>query len=78
MAGPLRVPTKFGLDWYRKVADAVNQLIGRGVAADETLATAVLKDGTTIYAGDTAGASYDQTKMQALMDAVEAISDRLE
>lgn len=50
-------------DWIRKAASAINATVQR--------------DGATIYAGDTAGASYDQTKMQALMDAVEAVSNRL-
>jgi predicted exporter len=47
-------------DWNRDAALIVNR------KAD--------KAGTEIYAGDTAGASYDQTKMQALMDAVAALS----
>lgn len=81
----LRVSTTQTPNWTREAANAINQTIGR-VDADEarlttaetTLATAVLKDGAVIYAGDTAGGSYDQTQLQTLMDAVAAISARLE
>lgn len=62
------IPAEDSPGLVRKAANAVNALI-RG---------AVQKDGATIYAGDTAGGAYDQTKMQALMDAVEALSNRLE
>ena len=49
--------------WIRDAAFIVNRKVD--------------KAGVDTYAGDTAGASYDQTKMQALMDAVEALSGRL-
>jgi predicted exporter len=55
------------LGWGNRIAKAVNAL----------LTGSVQKDGTAIYSGDTAGASYDQAKTQALMDAVEALSERL-
>lgn len=54
-------------EWVRKAATAVNQL----------LRNAVQKDGTDIYVAPVADAAYDQTQIQALMDAVSAISDRL-
>lgn len=66
--------------WQRNTAESVNQALNRmAFAADLTTldGQAVKKDGLDIYAGDTAGGSYDQTKMQVLMDAVAAISDRL-
>lgn len=63
----LRVPVDFGADWARRVATSLNQLILK----------AVLKDGQTTYTAPTASATYDQTEMQTLMDAVEALSDRL-
>lgn len=50
-------------DWVRKAAAAIN----RGVQREDA----------TIYAGDTAGVGYDQAKLQALMDAVEELSNRL-
>ncbi len=61
----LKVPvvTANMVDWVRKAANVINN--------------AVQKDGADTYAGDTAGASYNQAKMQALMDAVEALSNRL-
>lgn len=61
----MKVPVTFSniAEWVRLAANSINR--------------SVQKDGATIYAGDTAGASYDQTKMQALMDAVEAVSNRL-
>ncbi len=60
--------------WQRGTSETINQILNRAALK----ADAVMKDGVTIYAGDTAGVGYDQTKMQALMDAVQAISDRLE
>ena len=54
-------------DWPRKVANAINRL----------LVGSVMKDGTDIYAAPTASATYDQAQMQAVMDAVEALSARL-
>ncbi len=61
----LKVPvtTSNQSDWNRKAANSING--------------AVQRDGADIYAGDTAGASYNQVKMQALMDAVEALSNRV-
>ncbi len=61
----LKVPVTTGnlVDWVRKAANAINRSVQREDAA--------------IYTGDTAGASYDQAKMQALMDAVEELSNRL-
>ena len=55
------------MDWMRAIANAINALIAKTVQ----------RDGADIYAGDTAGGAYDQTKMQALMDAVEALSLRV-
>lgn len=57
------VTTANQADWNRKAANVIN--------------VAVQKDGVSVYAGDTAGAAYNQAKMQALMDAVEALSNRL-
>lgn len=76
----LRIPVIASLqaEWNRRAADAVNQALTRLGTAETTLATAVLEDGATIYAGDTAAGAYDQTQIQALMDAVEALSARLE
>lgn len=66
---PLNLPVSTASvgDWIRKAATVVNQL----------LAKAVLKDGAAIYTAPTAGAAYDQAQVQALMDAVEALSERL-
>lgn len=55
-------------EWIRKAAAAINNLLGR----------AVMKDGNAIYAAPTANVAYDQAQIQALMDAVEALSSRLE
>ena len=54
-------------DWQRKVAGLINGLLGRSV----------LRDGATTYTAPTAAASYDQAQVQALMNAVEVLSDRL-
>jgi len=54
-------------EWFRKAAGLINSLISR----------AVMKDGATIYTAPTASASYSQAEMQALMNAVEALSDRV-
>jgi len=62
-----QVPVEDAPGWVRKAANAINGLI-RGT---------VQKDGNALYPGATAGASYDQAKMQAVMDAVHAISERL-
>lgn len=50
-------------DWIRDAALIVNRKVDRS--------------GVDAYAGDTAGVSYDQAQMQAVMDAVEALSTRL-
>jgi len=56
-----------GLDWPRRVANAVNRLIG----------FAVQRDGATIYAAPTISDPPTQAEVQAIADAVQAISERL-
>lgn len=86
----LRVPVVASnvADWIRKAATSINSAItqqevqGLDIAEAQgnitTLQTdAVMHDGLDIYVGDTAGGSYDQTKMQAVMDALHAVSNRL-
>lgn len=56
-----------GLDWPRRVANAVNPL----------LVNAVRRDGADIYTGATISNPPTQAEMQAIADAVAAISARL-
>lgn len=65
----LKVPvtTANVADWVRKAANAINELGTK----------AVQKDGADIYAAPTASVTYDDAQIQALMDAVEVISNRL-
>ncbi len=65
----LTVPKKFSViaDWVRKAADAINQLQG----------IAVLKDGATTYTAPTISNPPTQAEVQAIADALEAVSDRL-
>ncbi|MBO9624168.1 MAG: hypothetical protein J7500_15780 [Sphingomonas sp.] len=55
------------LDWPRRVANAVNALIGKSVQ----------RDGATIYTAPTISNPPTQAEVQAIADAVEAISARL-
>lgn len=54
-------------DWPRKVVDAVNWLIGNTVQ----------KDGQTLYTAPTISNPPTQAEVQAIADALGAISDRL-
>ncbi|MXO67788.1 hypothetical protein [Pelagerythrobacter marinus] len=54
-------------DWPRKVAQAINRLIGK----------AVERDGQTIYTAPTISDPPTQAQVQAIADALEAVSDRL-
>jgi hypothetical protein len=54
-------------DWPRKVANAVNRLLGK----------AVQKDGATIYTAPTISNPPTQAEVQAIADALEAVSERL-
>lgn len=49
--------------WVRDAANAINR--------------AVKRDGVTIYTAPTISAGYVQAEVQALADAVEALSERL-
>lgn len=67
----LRVPkiaTTNGLaDWVRKAADGINQ----------TQAKAVLKDGATLYTAPTISNPPTTAEVQAIADALAAVSARL-
>lgn len=54
-------------EWVRKAATAVNQL----------LRNAVQKDGATIYTAPTISNPPTQAEVQAIADALAAVSDRL-
>ena len=54
-------------DWPRKVANAINRL----------LVGSVMKDGTDIYAAPTISNPPTQAEVQAIADALEAVSNRL-
>lgn len=72
----LRVPVTLtdAKDWTRKAANAINDTS----ATLETLNTAAIKhNGIPIYPATTASATYTQAEIQALMDALKALSDRL-
>lgn len=56
-----------GLDWPRRVAGAVNVLLGK----------AVLKDGTVIYTAPVISNPPTQAQVQAIADALAAVSVRL-
>lgn len=56
-----------GLDWPRKVANALNRMIG----------FAVQRDGVAIYTAPTISDPPTQVEVQAIADAVEALSERL-
>lgn len=56
-----------GLDWPRRVANAVNALLGK----------AVLRDGADIYVAPTISDPPTAVEVQAIADAVAAISARL-
>lgn len=62
-----RLHTSFGADWPRKAADAVNWLIG----------STVQKDGADIYTAPTISNPPTQAEVQAIADALQAVSDRL-
>lgn len=55
------------VEWVRKAADAINGLINK----------AVVKDGTDIYAAPTISNPPTQAEVQAIADALEAVSNRL-
>ncbi len=61
----MKVPVTYAsiTEWVRLAATAINRSVQR--------------DGATIYNADVANVTYDQTQMQALMDAVEALSNRV-
>lgn len=61
------IPVSFGPDWHRTVANIVNRLLGK----------AVQKDGATIYTAPTISNPPTQAEVQAIADALEAVSDRL-
>lgn len=67
----LRVPVDVNSgslrDWGRKIAVALNQLQGK----------AVLKDGAAIYTAVTISNPPTQAEVQAIADALEAVSNRL-
>jgi len=54
-------------DWVRKAADSINNLIGKSVQ----------KDGVTIYTAPTISNPPTQAQVQAIANAVAAISNRL-
>lgn len=54
-------------DWPRKVAQAINRLIGKSV----------MRDGQTIYTPPTISNPPTQAEVQAIADALGAVSDRL-
>ena len=54
-------------DWPRLAAQAINRLIGQTVQ----------KDGQTIYTAPTISDPPTQAEVQALADALEAVSERL-
>lgn len=56
-----------GLDWPRRVAKAVNPL----------LSGAVRKDGNDIYVAPTISNPPTQAEVQAIADALAAVSNRL-
>ena len=55
-------------DWPRRVANAVNRLLR---------VDAVARDGATIYTAPTIGNPPTQAEVQAIADALAAVSDRL-
>jgi hypothetical protein len=67
----LRIPVTASVqtlpDWVRKAAAGINQL----------QSSAVLKDGTTIYTAPVITNPPTQAEVQAIADALEAVSDRL-
>lgn len=67
----LRVPTTFSpksiADWVWKAANTINQLA----------ASTVLKDGAVTYAAPIISNPPTQAEVQAIADALEAVSDRL-
>ncbi len=54
-------------DWQRKVTGLINGLLGRSV----------LRDGATIYTAPTVSNPPTQAEVQAIADALAAVSDRL-
>lgn len=56
-----------GFDWPRKVANAVNRLLGFSVQ----------RNGASIYTAPTISDPPTQAEVQAIADAVEALSERL-
>lgn len=74
----LRVPTDPTASalpaWARKAATAINQLI----SSHETLSsTAVIEDGNDTYTAPTISNPPTQAEVQAIADALEAVSIRL-
>lgn len=61
------IPVDFSPSWPRTVANIVNRLLGK----------AVQKDGATIYTAPTISNPPTQAEVQAIADALEAVSDRL-
>jgi len=55
-------------EWIRKAATAINALISRGVQ----------RDGVSIYTAPTISALPTQAEVQAIADALAAVSARLE
>lgn len=61
------IPVDWRPDWPRLAANAINRLLGK----------AVQKDGATIYTAPTISNPPTQAEVQAIADALEAVSDRL-
>jgi protein tyrosine phosphatase (PTP) superfamily phosphohydrolase (DUF442 family) len=62
-----QIPVDWSKDWPRKAAQTVNALINK----------AVQKDGATIYTAPTISNPPTQAEVQAIADALEAVSTRL-
>ncbi|MGV0964197.1 MAG: hypothetical protein ACOYBT_09935 [Polynucleobacter sp.] len=67
MSLPVPIDGK-GLDWPRRVANAVNALLGK----------AVTRDGASLYVAPTISNPPTQAEVQAIADALAAVSSRLE
>ena len=62
-----QVPVEDAPGWVRKAANAINALIR----------STVQKDGNALYTAPTISNPPTQAEVQAIADAVQAISDRL-
>jgi hypothetical protein len=61
------IPVDFSREWPRRVANTISALINRTVQ----------KDGADIYTAPTISDPPTQAEVQAIADALEAVSDRL-